>query len=94
MFLFIFFLQSGNFEVWRKPLLDSSVAFALLNLDYYGAPMPVDVKISDLGLTDPSGYRITDVFTNTVVAKVTANETFTATVNPTGIFLGKATKVG
>ena len=91
--IMIFFPQSGSFEVWRKPLVDSSVAFALLNLGTDGTSMPVGVKISDLGLTDPSGYRITDVFTNTVVAKVTANETFTAKVNPTGIFLGKATKV-
>ena len=74
-------------------LPDGSFAFTFLNTGTGGTPQKVSIALKDLGFTEPSGYNITEVFSGQFLGKRLPNDTFTAMVNPTGIFFGKATKI-
>jgi alpha-N-acetylgalactosaminidase len=85
--------QSGNIQVWNKPLVKNMFAFAYLNTGNGGNPSKVSMKLSDFGLTNAAGYNITEVFEGTSMGKFLPTDTFTTMVNPTGIFMGKAVPI-
>ena len=88
----VLLFQVGNIQIWTRPVLpEGSFAFAFLNTGTGGTPQKVSIAVKDLGFTKPSGYNITEVFSGQFLAKRRPNDTFTAEINPTGIFFGKAT---
>ena len=87
---FLHFLQSGNIQVWTKPLTGDSMAFAYINFGTGGMPSKVSMALKDMGLTKPTGYNISEAFNNKLFGTFHPPDTFSAQVNPTGIFLGWA----
>ena len=88
----MFSFQTGNIQLWTKPILpEGSYAFAALNTGTGGTPSKVSIKLADLGLNNPSGYNITEVFDGKAMGKFQPTDRFNCSVNPTGIFFGKAT---
>ena len=80
----------GDIQIWTKPITPvGSLAFGILNL---GVAMPtrVTVMFSDLGLHGPNGYNVTEVFDNKFIGIFKPMQKLTVTVNPSGVFFGKA----
>jgi Alpha galactosidase A C-terminal beta sandwich domain len=81
-------------EVWTRPIVPKgSWAFALLNKGT-AVPVQVSIKLSDMGLADPSGYNITEVFDGSFIGLMKPNELLKVSVNPTGVLFGRAVKLG
>ena len=53
----------------------------------------MSISVSDLGLKDSGGYKITEVFDGTDLGTFKPSDTFKVYVNPTGVFYGKAEPV-
>jgi hypothetical protein len=86
-------LQQGSIQIWTRPILPSgSWAFAFLNTGT-AVPSDVSVLLSDLGFTDPAGYNVTEVFDNMKLGLLKPNSLLKVSVNPTGVFFGKAVKL-
>lgn len=80
----------GNIQVWTKPIRPTgSYAFAFLNSGT-AVPTRFSVRLSDLGLTSANGYNVTEVFDNGQLGTMKPSSTLTVSVNPTGVFFGKA----
>jgi len=83
-------IKSGNHEVWTKPISPSgSYAFVLLNLNN-AVPDEISVVLSSLQLNNVNGYNVTEVFAGTFVGTFKPSSSFSALVNPNGVFFGKA----
>lgn len=50
-------------------------------------------KLSELGLENPKGYQVQDLFTNQYHGVRLPNSTFSCIVNPTGVVMIKATRI-
>jgi hypothetical protein len=55
-----------------------------------GEPKKVSASLSLLGFTNANGYNITEVFESTYIGVYKPGDTFSAMVNPSGIFFAKA----
>lgn len=87
-------VKSGNLQVWRKPISPvGCYAFAYLNTGEDGEPKKVSATLSYLGFNNGNKYNITDVFSGQSLGVFSIGDTFSAWVNPTGIFFGKAVPV-
>jgi len=77
--------------MWTKPVEPAgSWAFVLFNSE--GAmPSVVAVKLSDLGLKNPAGYNVTEIFDGVIIGSKKPSDVLQVSVNPTGVFFGKAT---
>ena len=76
--------------MWTRPIEPKgSWAFVLLNS---GDTMPsmVTVKMSDLGMQNPTGYNVTEVFDGISIGVKKPSDVIKVSVNPTGVFFGKA----
>ena len=69
---------------------NGSYAIAVIYMYGFGGPTKVSVKLSDMGLTDPRGYSLSEVFDGGHIADLKPSDRFTCKVNPTGIVLVKA----
>ena len=50
----------------------------------------LNIKIGDIGLTNPAGYDITDVFQKKYIGHLKPSDTLNVAVNPSGVFFGLA----
>lgn len=83
-------MQNGNIEIWTRPINpNGSIAFALLNLGT-ATPSKVSFLLSDLGLVNVSGYNVTEVFDEGFLGVFKPTSRLTLSVNPSGVFFGKA----
>lgn len=73
-----------------RKLANDAYAFALLNTGTDGAPTKISVTMQGLTLPNPSGYNVTEVFTGKYQGLFKQQDSFSAMVNPTGVFFGKA----
>lgn len=81
----------GSLSVWLKPLsVKGSYAVALLNKDDQGKPDLIKLALGDIGLTNASGYNLTDVFENTPMGQFKPETPLNVDVAPTSILLIKA----
>lgn len=82
----------GKIDIWIRVLAPAkkSGAFAILNLNSGGGPTKVEVPAEDLGLIDPNGYNVTDVFGEKFLGLYKPSDNITMIVNPSGAFLGLA----
>ena len=86
-------ISGQNIDVYSRPVFPvqgglTSVAVAFFNKWTAGTPLKVTFKLSDLGLDQP-GYRATEIFNGEDLGYFKPGDTFTGTVNPTGILLVK-----
>jgi len=81
----------GNIEMWSKPIMPTgSYAFGVIN---FGNDMPTTVTVqlaSQLGFISASGYNVTEVFDGQFIGTFKPSSNFTVSVNPNGVFFGKA----
>jgi len=82
--------KAGNHEVWTKPINPAgSYAFVLLNLNN-ATPDIITVTLASIQLNNANGYNITEVFDARFIGVYKPSSQFSATVNPNGVFFGKA----
>ena len=88
--------QTGNIMIFVKPVtpvLNNSTTFsyavALLNRATLAEPFSFVLK--NIGLTNPSGYNILDLWAGKLVGTYKPDDSYTATVNATGVHFIKAT---
>lgn len=80
----------GRMEVWTRPIAPrGSWAFVLYNSGD-SVPSTVTIKLSDLGMLDPAGYNVTEVFDGKPLGLAKPGSALRIVVNPTGVFFGKA----
>ncbi|CAC5379335.1 unnamed protein product [Mytilus coruscus] len=84
-------LKTKDIQEWTRPIMPKgSVAIGILNTGEGGTGAKVKVLCSDLGLTSPGGYSITEEFTGTVVGSFKPQQYLNVTVVPSGVFFGSA----
>ena len=93
--LLFFFQASSGLSVWVKPVQPKgSVAIAFLYVREDGGPFLIKYNLTDLGLNSTSEYNITEVFQSKFLGNYKPHQTFSCHVNPTGVYLIKATPLG
>jgi alpha-N-acetylgalactosaminidase len=86
--------QVGNIQVWTRPVLPSgSWAFVLFNAGD-SVPSSISIQLSDLGMVDPAGYNVTEVFDGKFLGIGRPNTELKLSVNPNGVFFGKGVLLG
>jgi len=82
--------QLGQIQLWTRPIEpNGSWAFVAFN-SAGGVPSVVTVKLSDLGMQNPAGYDVTEVFDGVDIGIKKPSDELKVSVNPTGVFFGKA----
>jgi len=82
--------KQGEIEFWTRPINPKgSSAFAILNLGT-ATPSKVSFLLSDLGLVNVAGYNVTEVFDEVNLGLFKPTSRMTLSVNPSGVFFGKA----
>lgn len=77
-----------NVDYWMKPILPTgSYAFAFVNFNTNGVPKKLNLELKYLNLTEPAGYKFTEVFDNKFLGVYKPQSYFNASVNPTGIYM-------
>ena len=89
-------IAGQNIDVFARPVMPissdkTSIAVAFLNKWTAGTPLKVSFKLTDLGLDHPGGYRASDVFTGKDLGFYKPSDSFSGSVNPTGILVVKFT---
>jgi len=84
--------KNKGIEIWARPVSPVlhnfySYAIVFFNRRTDGTPSEVSVTLSELGLTSPSGYHVTDVFDEVSYGAVDAKQRFTVDVNPSGVVM-------
>jgi hypothetical protein len=83
----------GDIQIWTKPIQpDGNLAFVFVNTAN-ATPQMFSIQISDLGLSNSAGYNITEVFNNSAVGIFKPTSTFAVSINPNGVFFGRAAKL-
>lgn len=55
--------EFNKLQLWVKPILPKgSVAIVFFNENNFGSGTPLSTPAGDLGMTDPKGYQVTEVF--------------------------------
>ncbi|KAL8576381.1 hypothetical protein ACOMHN_048948 [Nucella lapillus] len=79
-----------SISVWMKPLsAKDSHAIAFVNYDDRGRPSPFSLHLGDIGLANPNGYNVTEVFDNRNMGLYKTSANLTLSINPTDIVLLK-----
>jgi len=81
--------KQKGIEIWARPIMPVfrakySYAIVFLNRRTDGTPSEVSVTLKELGLDNPSGYHIQDLFDNHNYGTVTPDRRFKVDVNPSG----------
>ena len=85
-------MQQGYVEGWLRPLSpNGTYAVGILNANTYGWLQYVNLTMIQLGLTDPSGYTMTEVFTGQNYGPFALQDQLILKMEPTTIFLAIAT---
>ena len=74
-------------------LPSGSYAVAIIYTKQSGYPVHVSVRLGDIGLANTQGYSVTEVFEGQSMGHYSPTSNFTTYVNPSGIFMVRATVV-
>ncbi|XP_076328415.1 alpha-N-acetylgalactosaminidase-like isoform X2 [Tachypleus tridentatus] len=82
--------KKQSIEIWKKPItpvIGEYFSFALLFLNRRtdGTPTPIKTEANELGLLNPSGYYVVDLFNGKDYGIVTLADYLSVIVNPTGV---------
>ena len=92
--MFIFFQFDNKVSIWTRQVLPTgSLAVAFLYTKDGGYPIKVTTLLADVGLKASQTYDVYEVFDNVKLGQYRGSQNFTCTVNPTGVYLIKATPV-
>ncbi|CAD5122803.1 DgyrCDS11209 [Dimorphilus gyrociliatus] len=81
-------MENGAIQVWVRPLAPrGTFAIATIYTNTFGYPIKVSTKLSDLGLKNPNGYNVTEVFDGIHRGEFRSNHNYTRMVKPTDIDL-------
>ncbi|XP_013416361.1 alpha-N-acetylgalactosaminidase-like isoform X1 [Lingula anatina] len=84
-------IKNNDIQVWTRPVMPTgSYAFTIVNYGVYGTPAKLNYKLSDMGISGSKSYLITEVFDGSKIGVHTTSDVVTYSVNPTGVFMGKA----
>ena len=90
--VYVFQLYNDTFHIWTRPITPTgSYAVAAVYSKQQGYPIRVSMPLSAINLNAPQGYNITEVFDDIAVGYLKPNQNLTYTVNPSGIYLLRAT---
>lgn len=82
-----------NFEVWSRPINPpGSFAVAVMNRYDAGGARKFYATLLELGLKDPVGYQVQELFTGQDYGHLGPKDTFVEYVNPTGVTMITAVK--
>lgn len=88
-------LDMNQIQIWFRPVMPKgSAAFAVLYTGSYGTPEKLSLKCETLGMVGSGGYNVTEVFDGRYVGMFKSTDNINITVNPSGVFLGKAVYLG
>jgi len=81
--------KQKGIEIWARPIMPVyrakySYSIVFLNRRTDGTPSEVSVTLKELGLDNPNGYHIEDLYDNHVYGVVTPDRRFKVDVNPSG----------
>jgi len=81
--------KQKGIEIWARPLMPVfrskySYSIVFLNRRTDGTPSEVSVTLKELGLDNPTGYHIEDLYDDHVYGVVTPDRRFKVDVNPSG----------
>lgn len=81
--------KQKGIEIWARPILPVyrskySYGIVFLNRRTDGTPSEVSVTLKELGLDNPAGYHIEDLYDEHVYGVVTPDRRFKVDVNPSG----------
>jgi len=81
--------KQKGIEIWARPIMPVyrakySYAIVFLNRRTDGTPSEVSVTLKELGLDNPAGYHIEDLYDDHVYGIVTPDRRFKVDVNPSG----------
>lgn len=77
-------------QIWKRPMSPSgSIAFAYIYTGD-GNPVKISTSLKSLGLTSAQGYNVTEVFDGKQLGKFKPDDSVSAVVNPSGIFIATA----
>jgi len=81
--------KQKGIEIWARPIMPVyrakySYAIVFLNRRTDGTPSEVSVTLKELGLDNPAGYHIEDLYDEHVYGIVTPDRRFKVDVNPSG----------
>ncbi|XP_050728352.1 alpha-N-acetylgalactosaminidase-like [Eriocheir sinensis] len=83
--------KTNNIEVWSRPVepvVNGSYSYALAILNRgESTPTQVTLTLKDQGLTSPQGYWVEDLFEGEVGSLVMPDDSFTISVNPSGVVM-------
>ncbi|XP_063866968.1 alpha-N-acetylgalactosaminidase-like isoform X4 [Scylla paramamosain] len=84
--------KDKGIEIWARPIMPLSgihysYAIAFLNRRTDGTPSEISVTLRELGLANPEGYSITDLFDGVHYGIVQPDKRFKVDVNPSGVVL-------
>jgi len=85
-------LYNDTFHIWTRPITPTgSYAVAAVYSQQKGHPIHVSLPLSAINLKSPQGYNITEVFDDIAVGYLKPTQNLTYIVNPSGIYLLRAT---
>jgi len=81
--------KQKGIEIWARPIMPVyrakySYAIVFLNRRTDGTPSEVSVTLKELGLDNPTGYHIEDLYDDHIYGVVTPDRRFKVDVNPSG----------
>ncbi|XP_041357994.1 uncharacterized protein LOC121374921 [Gigantopelta aegis] len=86
--------KAAALDVWTKPILPKgSLAVAVVNGNNKGVPRKAVIQLKELGLTNPSGYNVTETFDGTALGLFRPLDKLTVEANPSGIYLFTAVPI-
>ena len=86
--VFVSFFQFNKLEFWVKPIVPKgSLAVVLLNTETFGNGSPVSISADEVGMVDPRGYNVTEVFEGQNLGIFKPDTTFTTHVYPTSVYM-------
>ncbi|XP_067000153.2 alpha-N-acetylgalactosaminidase [Anabrus simplex] len=87
--------QKNNIEIWTRPITpmigeEYSYAVAFVSYRTDGTPRAVEITLQEIGLTNPTGYVLQDLFSGDTSTDTNPSQTLRVRVNPTGVVFYKA----
>lgn len=83
----------GNIQVWTKAIEPAGSLAFVFHHSGTAVPIRFSIGLSDLGLSSPQGYNVSEVFDSKYMGVFKTTDRLRVDVNPTGVFFGKAVRL-